>query len=161
MLTFSLSFSEGESGLGKSTLVNSLFLTDLYKDRKLLNAEGEEAFPVFFHFVWQIFALQHIKKMVCLCRLSRANHTNSRNHQTHSGYRGERRQTEAHHCGHPWLWGCCKQHWMVRRLLMKRITTKEIIQIPLWLKGHVQWLSVASETECPWLCAFFFFLFFF
>ncbi|KAF2977368.1 hypothetical protein EK904_006275 [Melospiza melodia maxima] len=30
----------GESGLGKSTLVNSLFLTDLYKDRKLLNAEG-------------------------------------------------------------------------------------------------------------------------
>lgn len=31
----------GESGLGKSTLVNSLFLTDLHKDRKLLNAEGE------------------------------------------------------------------------------------------------------------------------
>ncbi|XP_072354219.1 septin 5a isoform X1 [Scyliorhinus torazame] len=29
----------GESGLGKSTLVKSLFLTDLYKDRKLLNAE--------------------------------------------------------------------------------------------------------------------------
>uniref|UniRef100_A0A672QZW6 Septin-5 n=1 Tax=Sinocyclocheilus grahami TaxID=75366 RepID=A0A672QZW6_SINGR len=28
-----------ESGLGKSTLINSLFLTDLYKDRKLLNAE--------------------------------------------------------------------------------------------------------------------------
>lgn len=33
----------GESGLGKSTLVNSLFLTDLHKDRKLLNAEGESA----------------------------------------------------------------------------------------------------------------------
>ncbi|KAG5844754.1 hypothetical protein ANANG_G00165910 [Anguilla anguilla] len=29
----------GESGLGKSTLVNSLFLTDLYRGRKLLNAE--------------------------------------------------------------------------------------------------------------------------
>ncbi|KAL0993726.1 hypothetical protein UPYG_G00112500 [Umbra pygmaea] len=29
----------GESGLGKSTLINSLFLTDLYKDRKVLNAE--------------------------------------------------------------------------------------------------------------------------
>ncbi|TSP68502.1 Septin-4 [Bagarius yarrelli] len=29
----------GESGLGKSTLVNSLFLTDVYKDRTLLNAE--------------------------------------------------------------------------------------------------------------------------
>lgn len=26
--------------MGKSTLINSLFLTDLYKDRKLLNAEG-------------------------------------------------------------------------------------------------------------------------
>lgn len=34
----------GESGMGKSTLVNSLFLTDLYKDRKLLNAEGESLF---------------------------------------------------------------------------------------------------------------------
>lgn len=31
----------GESGLGKSTLVHSLFLTDLYKERKLLSAEGE------------------------------------------------------------------------------------------------------------------------
>uniref|UniRef100_A0A8C1S0I2 Septin 5b n=1 Tax=Cyprinus carpio TaxID=7962 RepID=A0A8C1S0I2_CYPCA len=30
----------GESGLGKSTLINSLFLTDLYKDRKLLNGYG-------------------------------------------------------------------------------------------------------------------------
>ncbi|CAB1315767.1 unnamed protein product [Coregonus sp. 'balchen'] len=29
----------GESGLGKSTLVNSLYLTDLYNDRKVLNAE--------------------------------------------------------------------------------------------------------------------------
>ncbi|XP_053131125.1 septin-4-like isoform X3 [Hemicordylus capensis] len=29
----------GESGLGKSTLVKSLFLTDLYKDRNLLNSE--------------------------------------------------------------------------------------------------------------------------
>uniref|UniRef100_A0A8B9TPI9 Septin 4 n=1 Tax=Anas platyrhynchos TaxID=8839 RepID=A0A8B9TPI9_ANAPL len=29
----------GESGLGKSTLVNSLFLTDMYRDRKFLNAE--------------------------------------------------------------------------------------------------------------------------
>ncbi|KAK1151929.1 septin-1-like [Acipenser oxyrinchus oxyrinchus] len=29
----------GESGLGKSTLVDSLFLTDLYSERKILNAE--------------------------------------------------------------------------------------------------------------------------
>ncbi|KAM6907216.1 septin-5-like [Xenentodon cancila] len=29
----------GETGLGKSTLINSLFLTDLYKDRKVPNAE--------------------------------------------------------------------------------------------------------------------------
>ncbi|XP_061558204.1 uncharacterized protein LOC133415803 isoform X5 [Phycodurus eques] len=30
----------GESGLGKSTLINGLFLTDLYKDRKIPNAEA-------------------------------------------------------------------------------------------------------------------------
>ncbi|XP_009887172.1 PREDICTED: septin-4 [Charadrius vociferus] len=34
-----IAFFMGESGLGKSTLVNSLFLTDMYRDRKLLNAE--------------------------------------------------------------------------------------------------------------------------
>ncbi|XP_072231692.1 septin-5-like [Leuresthes tenuis] len=36
--TFTLMVA-GETGLGKSTLINSLFLTDLYKDRKVLNAE--------------------------------------------------------------------------------------------------------------------------
>ncbi|XP_056450772.1 septin-5-like [Gadus chalcogrammus] len=36
--TFTLMVT-GESGLGKSTLINSLFLTDLYKDRKVPNAE--------------------------------------------------------------------------------------------------------------------------
>lgn len=38
-----LPLTAGESGLGKSTLVNSLFLTDMYRDRKLLNAEGRAA----------------------------------------------------------------------------------------------------------------------
>uniref|UniRef100_A0A3Q2R2H7 Septin 4a n=1 Tax=Fundulus heteroclitus TaxID=8078 RepID=A0A3Q2R2H7_FUNHE len=36
--TFTLMVA-GETGLGKSTLINSLFLTDLYKDRKVPNAE--------------------------------------------------------------------------------------------------------------------------
>ena len=31
----------GESGLGKSTLVNSLFLSDLYKDRRIPDAIGK------------------------------------------------------------------------------------------------------------------------
>lgn len=30
----------GESGLGKSTLINSLFLSDLYKDRKIPEVHG-------------------------------------------------------------------------------------------------------------------------
>ncbi|XP_044058137.1 septin 4b isoform X3 [Siniperca chuatsi] len=66
----------GESGLGKSTLVNSLFLTDLYKDRKLLNAEGEEAaaFDIRFRFSLNKYLPFNIswlilKTMVCLCPL--------------------------------------------------------------------------------------------
>jgi len=31
----------GESGLGKSTLVNNLFLTDLYPERHIPNAIGK------------------------------------------------------------------------------------------------------------------------
>lgn len=31
----------GESGLGKSTLINSLFLGDLYKNRKIPDAQGK------------------------------------------------------------------------------------------------------------------------
>jgi len=31
----------GESGLGKSTLVNSLFLTDLYPERHIHTASGK------------------------------------------------------------------------------------------------------------------------
>lgn len=31
---------KGESGLGKSTLINSLFLTDLYSDREILPVSG-------------------------------------------------------------------------------------------------------------------------
>ena len=30
----------GESGVGKSTIVNSLFLTDLYAERRIPNATG-------------------------------------------------------------------------------------------------------------------------
>uniref|UniRef100_W5M4A5 Septin-type G domain-containing protein n=1 Tax=Lepisosteus oculatus TaxID=7918 RepID=W5M4A5_LEPOC len=36
----------GESGLGKSTLIDSLFLTDLYKERTILQAEGKSSHAV-------------------------------------------------------------------------------------------------------------------
>lgn len=40
----------GESGLGKSTLVNSLFLTDLYPERVIPNATGDH-FCIFYLFL--------------------------------------------------------------------------------------------------------------
>lgn len=49
MLTFHaddrcvLLLSKGESGLGKSTLINSLFLTDLYPERVIPGAAGKNA----------------------------------------------------------------------------------------------------------------------
>lgn len=36
----------GESGLGKSTLVNSLFLTDLYPERVIPDSVGELRYPI-------------------------------------------------------------------------------------------------------------------
>lgn len=41
MTLFSFLF-EGESGLGKSTLINSLFLTDLYPERVIPGAAGTQ-----------------------------------------------------------------------------------------------------------------------
>lgn len=38
----------GESGLGKSTLVNSLFLTDLYPERVIPDAVGMNCFYLLF-----------------------------------------------------------------------------------------------------------------
>lgn len=102
------SCSEGESGLGKSTLVNSLFLTDLYKDRKLLNAEGEAAAA--FGPASVCFSRPYPKTNFAVCPVCRANHTNGRNHQTHGGYRRERRQTQAHHRGHSRIRRRCEQH---------------------------------------------------
>ena len=34
-------YLSGESGLGKSTLINSLFLTDIYSDRKIPETVGK------------------------------------------------------------------------------------------------------------------------
>lgn len=40
----SFRFFQGESGLGKATLVNSLFLTDLYPERHICTAQGLKRF---------------------------------------------------------------------------------------------------------------------
>lgn len=42
----------GESGLGKSTLVNSLFLTDLYPERVIPDAIGKLSFVYIFSFIY-------------------------------------------------------------------------------------------------------------
>lgn len=42
----------GESGLGKSTLVNSLFLTDLYPERVIPDAIGK--FPIYFNLIYSL-----------------------------------------------------------------------------------------------------------
>lgn len=41
----------GESGLGKSTLVNSLFLTDLYPERVIPDAIGKFYYVVIFTYI--------------------------------------------------------------------------------------------------------------
>jgi len=50
----------GESGLGKSTLVNSLFLSDLYKDRRIPEAIGE-----WWLISWHHFSIYSICLNIC------------------------------------------------------------------------------------------------
>lgn len=56
-------YVSGESGLGKSTLVNSLFLTDLYKDRKLLNAEGKRFLDCISCVLLALSVIEFIKRL--------------------------------------------------------------------------------------------------
>lgn len=42
----------GESGLGKSTLVNSLFLTDLYPERIIPDAVGKYKLIIIFRYIY-------------------------------------------------------------------------------------------------------------
>ena len=50
-VVFNVVFS-GESGLGKSTLINSLFLTDLYAGRNFSSAKGNSFYGFnFFYFI--------------------------------------------------------------------------------------------------------------
>jgi septin family protein len=48
---------QGESGLGKATLINSLFLTDLYPERHALTAQGNQNSSSFFSFSYYYFDL--------------------------------------------------------------------------------------------------------
>lgn len=48
ILNLSLYWITGESGLGKSTLINSLFLTDLYPERIIPGAAGKYIFAQWF-----------------------------------------------------------------------------------------------------------------
>lgn len=52
----------GESGLGKSTLVNSLFLTDLYPERIIPDAIGKLIFVYIFStiYMFHIYYSQYI-----------------------------------------------------------------------------------------------------
>lgn len=50
----------GESGLGKSTLVNSLFLTDLYPERVIPDSVGE---LIYCHLIHN----NYFSIIVCLC----------------------------------------------------------------------------------------------
>ena len=52
----------GESGLGKSTLMSSLFLNDLYKDRKVPGVEGKpipDSGKINLRFLWTIWRIPH------------------------------------------------------------------------------------------------------
>lgn len=100
--------------MGKSTLINSLFLTDLYRDRKLLNAEGESSH----------LHLKNKKKLQYSSRHAngpkpepsadhRAHKPNGRDHQTHGRHRREGSKAQADHRGHTRLWGRRQQQRVV------------------------------------------------
>lgn len=56
----------GESGLGKSTLINSLFLGDLYKNRKIADVHGKEPIGIRLHHTIDIHSPQSVNHRVVI-----------------------------------------------------------------------------------------------
>ena len=74
----------GESGLGKSTMINSLFLTELYRNRTL---------PPVQVIIILCFLLSHARQIGEVGE-------NDRNRKDHAGYRGSRGEAQIDDRGH-------------------------------------------------------------
>lgn len=101
----------GESGLGKSTLIKSLFLTDLYKDRKVATAQGQKISFNKGEYIIYTCVVGSLVGFFFVC--FRTNRPNCRHRQTHSWHRGERNQAETHHHRHAGVRRCSQQHKLV------------------------------------------------
>ncbi|XP_061658503.1 uncharacterized protein LOC133491427 isoform X7 [Syngnathoides biaculeatus] len=110
--------SAGESGLGKSTLIDSLFLTDLYKDRKIPDAEGRRIVSIRCGRAACSFEYR-LSKVVLrgfLFSDSRADRSDGQHAQADGQHRGERRQVAAEHRRHAGLRRRRRQHAKVSAL---------------------------------------------
>ena len=96
----------GESGLGKSTLVNSLFLTDLYPERVVPDAIGEQSKT----FQW----FNQLKSW----KIRRKTEANLETRRVNSWDRGTRREIEIDCCGHAGI------RWRHRQLRQLRINSR-------------------------------------
>lgn len=93
----------GESGLGKSTLVNTLFNTQLYPPKEQLPPSAERP---------QTVAIESISAGMSQQQNSRVHHLTLYNCR----YRGERRSSASHCCRYSRFRRLCKQRWQVRSL---------------------------------------------
>jgi len=96
----------GESGLGKSTLVNSLFLTDLYPERSLPDAIGTcRMIASYSRLGCELYI-----RFFCT-RFSRKNQTNGKTGRVDCRNRRTRCKITAHGSRHPWFRWCHRQFW--------------------------------------------------
>lgn len=113
IFSFLCCLSKGESGLGKSTLINSLFLTDLYPERIIPGAAGETSTAISVNQETAVWRKKKKKKSFFCFISNRKDWTNCPDRSINGGDWGAGGEASPHCGGHARIRRCHQQPRLV------------------------------------------------